>query len=251
MSLPVLTSARCLRPALLAAALTCTALPAHALVVPGALEAVEGNINNAFPFIPDPLRAQQVYDASAFAGVGGPLLLTGLAFRPDAVDGAPQAWVVPDVRIHLSTTSAGPDRLSTTFADNVGSDDTEVLRGALSLSTADLPGPGGTRLFDIVIRFTTPFRYDPARGNLLLDIFSAGGSPVVSYDAHNLAGDAVSRVIGDLDAARGIADSSGLVTAFDFVALAVPAPGTLALLLAAALALPAARRRPQVLVAAR
>lgn len=246
-----------LRRAALCAALGLGAIaaPAHALVVPNALASVEGNSNNAFPFIPDPLRSQQVYEASQFAGFDGPLLLTRIAFRPDAADGAPHAWEVPEVRINLSTTQRAADGLSTTFADNLGSDDTEVYRGALSLATADLAGPGGTRVFDILITFAVPFLYDPARGNLLLDIRSFGDSDVVSYDAHNLSGDAISRVFGELDAASGIADSSGLVTAFDFVAATVPAPGTLILLLAGALALHAGRRRAaghpsQVLVAA-
>jgi hypothetical protein len=39
-----------------------------------------------------------------------------------------------------------------------------------------LPGPGNTRLFDIVYPFSTPFLYNPADGNLCLDVQTSGGS---------------------------------------------------------------------------
>jgi hypothetical protein len=71
-----------------------------------------------------------------------------------------------------------------------------------------------------------PFFYDPARGNLLLDIRSSGidwapnprplsGS---SLDAHDVPGDSVSRAVAfslDTDIAEMV-DSTGLVTAFGF-----------------------------------
>jgi hypothetical protein len=56
-----------------------------------------------------------------------------------------------------------------TFADNLGADNTLVFNGTLNWATGNLPGPGNTRQFDIVFRCTTPFLYDPAAGNLLLD----------------------------------------------------------------------------------
>jgi hypothetical protein len=51
------------------------------------------------------------------------------------------------------------------------------------VTTKNLPGPGNTRRFDVVFPFTTPFLYDPAAGNLALDIqFSANGQ-AITFDA--------------------------------------------------------------------
>jgi hypothetical protein len=52
----------------------------------------------------------------------------------------------------LSTTSANPNALSTTFANNIGADDTVVFgAGALALSSAFTGPAGGPKNFDIVI----------------------------------------------------------------------------------------------------
>ena len=74
------------------------------------------------------------------------------------------------LRIYASTTSRSVAGLSTTFAENLGTNNTLVFDGTLTWTTANLPGPGNTRQFDIVFPLTTPFLYDPAAGNLLLDI---------------------------------------------------------------------------------
>jgi hypothetical protein len=69
--------------------------------------------------------------------------------------------------------------LSSTFADNLGPDNVLVFDGTLTWIHANLPGPGNTRQFDVVFPLTTPFLYDPAAGNLLLDIqFAANGSSI-------------------------------------------------------------------------
>jgi hypothetical protein len=59
--------------------------------------------------------------------------------------------------------------MSTTFSQNIATINTLVFDGTETLSTENLPGPGNTRQFDMVTRFTTPFLYDPAAGNLLLE----------------------------------------------------------------------------------
>src|SRR6185295_14444594 len=53
---------------------------------------------------------------------------------------------------------------------------TLVFDGTVPLSTENLPGPGNTRQFDTVYPFTTPFLYDPAAGNLLLEVQTSSGS---------------------------------------------------------------------------
>ena len=111
----------------------------------------------------------QVFDASQFAGINGPIRITQFANRPDAEPG-PSGPRFASLKVFLSTTTNAVADLSTTFADNIGLDNTLVFSGTLALQTANLPGPGDTKQFDIVFPFTTPFLYDPAAGNLLIDV---------------------------------------------------------------------------------
>jgi hypothetical protein len=206
------------------------------VVAPGVDASIEGDVENAFPFEAVQYgvatqRYQQVYGASAFASFGGPELITQIAFRPDASDGSAFTSTLANVRIDLSTTNAAVDGLSTTFANNVGANDATVYSGSLTLSSADTGPAGGPKAFDIVINLTTPFLYDPSKGNLLLDVRNFGGStgPLTYFDADNTFGDATSRVYtfsGGVNAATadGGTDSLGLVT--QFTATAVPEPGT-------------------------
>jgi hypothetical protein len=210
---------------------------AVAIVLPNALEAVEGNTENSFPFhmafvSQTQTRYQQLFDSSEFSVLSGPSLLTQIAFRPDSTDGNAFASVLPSIQINFSTTSAEPDGLSATFAENVGADDTIVHSGALALSSADSAGPGNTRAFDIIIDLTTPFLYNPALGNLLLDVRNSGGGATTFFDAHGVMGDSISRAASENDVNAATAtfrDSSGLVAQFTFIAQ-VPEPTSLALL---------------------
>ena len=132
------------------------------IVSPSAQANTEGNISNAFPFNIGPFsqRYQQVYLASQFASVSGPQFVTQIAFRPDATFGQAFSATLPSVQINLSTTARGPDGLSTTFADNVGANDTVVYSGPLMLSSAFAGPAAGPKAFDIVINLLTPFIYN-------------------------------------------------------------------------------------------
>lgn len=214
--------------------------PAHAItptvVAPNSARTIEGDINNSFPFNIANVnfssqRYQQVYAASQFGGlpVGGGLI-TQIVFRPDATFGSAFMSTLPDIQINLSTTSAGDDGLSSTYANNVGADDTVVFaRGPLTLSSAFTGPPNGPKDFDIVITLTTPFFYNPALGNLLLDVRNFGGGFTTVFDAVSPTGDGVSRVWNqNVNSATGSADSAGLVTGF----VIVPEPGSAAMLVA-------------------
>jgi hypothetical protein len=217
------------------------------IVVPNAQTNVEGNGNNAFPFHIGAFglnsqRYQQVYNASDFlmAFGGQPQLITQIAFRPDALAGAAFNTTLPNVQINLSTTSHSADNLSTTFATNVGPNDTIVHSGSLPLSSAFMGPPGGPKDFDIVIPLTTPFLYDPTMGNLLLDVRNFGDGFTTFFDGENTFGDAVSRagtlsVNGVNSPTADFSDSFGLVTQFTFQQVPpaqaeIPEPSTLALL---------------------
>src|SRR5438874_808260 len=163
------------------------------IVVPGAYTGVNGG-NQALPFDANAnsVRYQQVYAASEFPTI--PILITGIAFRPNYLIapthdlGVPFSTVLSNVQIDLSTTTKAPGGLSVTFANNVGSDVTTVRSGALPLSSS-FTGPPcggqgycGPKNFDIVINFTTPFLYNPQQGNLLLDVRNFGGGASNVFD---------------------------------------------------------------------
>ncbi|WP_145367601.1 hypothetical protein [Maioricimonas rarisocia] len=201
------------------------------IVVPNGLENVEGNGNNGFPFNIAGFgvasqRYQQVYGAPDFAALPGPVLITELVFRPDGGLGRRFNQTLTDIQINLSTTSVEPDNLSSTFADNVGADDTIVFDGALSLSSADTGPAQGPRDFDIVIVLETPFLYNPAAGNLLLDVRNYNGGFTTQFDAHNADADAISRAstnqIGDVNSPIAtFSNTAGLVTQFTYVPAAI------------------------------
>jgi hypothetical protein len=140
----------------------------------------------------------RIYDASQFGALSGPSLLTQFAQRPDTSPG-PAGPRSPRVRIYASTTKRAVANMSTTFAENLGTNTTLIFDGTSRLTTANLPGPGDTRKFDIVVfdilfPSTTPFLYDPAAGNLLLDLqISSGSGLAIRSDA--VSGDPT---VGDL-----------------------------------------------------
>jgi hypothetical protein len=204
---------------------------------------LEGNGHNYYPFnidatagAGDSQRYQQAYGASDFASVAGPVLITKIAFRPDQI-GRAFSFTLPDIQINLSTIMIGPDGLSLVFANNLGVDDTIVFaRGPLSLSS-DFTGPqGGPLDFDIVITLTTPFFYNPAAGNLLMDVRNFGGGTTTLFDAEITAGDSLGRVHTTLSSPGGVnspeaghGDTAGLVTQFTYAP--VPEPGAACLVL--------------------
>jgi hypothetical protein len=161
-----------------------TELRAQVIVVPNELATNEGNDLDETPSgNTGGIRVMRIYDASQFGALSGPSLLTQFAQRPKTIPGSsgPRS---PTLRIFASTTKRSVANLSTTFAENLGTNTTLVFDGTLILTTANLPGPGNTRQFDIVQRFTTPFLYDPAAGNLLLDLqISSGSGPAIRSDA--------------------------------------------------------------------
>jgi hypothetical protein len=169
------------------------AAQAEILTVPSELSSTEGNVNNVNPFTFSG-RNQQVFAASEFVFLSQPAFITKISFRPDAIFGRPFSATIPNIQIALSTTSARVDRLSATFANNIGADETVVFTGALSLSSAFTGSATGPKDFDISINLQTPFLYDPSLGNLLLDVRNFSDNlEIPVFDAENLAGDSVSR----------------------------------------------------------
>ena len=143
----------------------------------------------------DNIRGQQVFPASDFAGLPqSHLLLTSIAFRPDVTIIEPRTASYSSFVARFSTTSKDPPNLSFVFADNIGTDQTTVYEGPLTISTSSTGPPGGPRDFDYVIDFQNPFLYDPAKGNLLFDFEFYGQSPQPNFDFINIESTATQMV---------------------------------------------------------
>ncbi len=207
------------------------------VVSPNANASSEGNSANGFPFsISDfalsSQRYQQVYNAAEFSSITSPMVITQIAFRPNALGAAAFSSTLPSIQIDMSTTSAAADTMNATFGSNVGANDTVVFpQGPLSLSSAFTGPAAGPKDFDIVINFTTPFLYNPSAGNLLLDVRNFGGGSTTQFDAQNLNGDGSSRDYSDIDSnvggASGTLTSFALVTRFTFTPVPEPSAGIL------------------------
>jgi len=80
-------------------------------------------------------------------------------------------------------------------------------------------GSGSPNPFDIVIDVANQFTYNPAQGNLLLDVFMRNSPITTSFDAVGTGQNATSRVYSNssVNDTVGSAFISGLVTRFDFV----------------------------------
>lgn len=194
-----------------------------AVVVPAANNNVEGDIDNGYPYDIFPFgltaqRYQQVYAAGEFGATSG--LITQIRFRPDASAGSAFSATLPNVQIALSVTSASALTLSPTYADNFGSSQTTVYSGALALSSSFTGPSDGPKDFDVIVNLQTPFFYNPANGNLLMEVKNFVPVTTTPFDA--VSSTAVVNRVFNLDnnpnATSGIVFNgiAGLVTQFLF-----------------------------------
>lgn len=199
--------------------------PNQDVVVPGALVNVETNSGNAYPFnlagfgIPS-MRYQQIYSHLEFTKGG---IIDALRFRRSSGQAAFTSTPI-DIEITLSYAATTVASASSTFAANIGPGAVTVFDGLLTLSSTSAntsPQP-----FDAVIDVAGLFNYDPAQGDLLLDI-TVRNSPSAGFLAAPQLGQetTTTRIYDfDEDATSGTvgftpADSRpyGLITRFDMV----------------------------------
>ena len=200
------------------------AAPAHAGLIIGTADT-----GNAYPFMCNDsgvstgvtMEYQQVYSSTAFSGT---IDITSLTFYQifAAQFGGTSTVLAGNYQISLSTTSAAVNGLSTTLANNVGSDDTVFFNGNL----------GGDSVNPSLTISGGSFVYDPTKGNLLIDIVATNqpifynGSGNGYNDADN-SGALMSRAYAYGGSATGVADSIGLVTGFNVAS--VPEPSSVLL----------------------
>ncbi len=176
---------------------------------------------DTFPNEWPPFRMQQVYAAAGFSNSmsqGG--WITGMWLITDDQAGRGYSARLPKVEIRIGVTSRGPDALSPVFAENFDGPTIAVQ----PLGPLYIYGSG--RGAYVEFGFVKPFFYDPASGNLMLEVknYQTNSRPfdplsnTSAFDASNVIGDTVSRVYahGDADALTGTADSLGLTTIFEF-----------------------------------
>ena len=120
-----------------------TQLRAQVVVVPNSLNTSDGDDSVTTPPGAASLRSLQIHDASQFGALSGPSFLTQFAFRPDKILGqsGPLSWT--SLRVYASTTSRSVAGLSTTFAQNLGTNNTLVFDGTVAVTTGNLPAKGG------------------------------------------------------------------------------------------------------------
>jgi PEP-CTERM motif-containing protein len=160
----------------------------------------------------DAPRYQQAYAAADFASIGS-IDITSIDFLGGSGNFTPGTY-----SLYFSTISAGINTLSdTAFDSNLGANN--ALFASVNLS-----GPAPATL-----TFTgNPFFYNPASGNLLLDIIIAptgqhAGFPPAVYESSQYATGVFSRYDNFAEGNIGL----GLITEFDFTP--VPEPSAPAL----------------------
>lgn len=174
-----------------------------------------------------PVHYQQVFSASAFKEFppGGAFIfdIADRAFCDNVKD-----FIASNVVLRLSTTQLGPDQLSKVFAQNPGFDEIVVANHP----TLRINGEGSRcpliSAADSYFGLETPFFYNPAKGNLLLDLRVSSESRNATFpqtprarDAVSLTGDSVSSVyaLSLTKTEAEVVDTTGLIFQFRSVGL--------------------------------
>jgi len=155
---------------------------------PGSAEFEDDHFSGVLAY---PVHIQEVYHASLLPQE--PLLIRSMWFRRDRLV-SPVGEVMTELQVRLSTTERQPDELDLDMSLNPGADETLVFEGALSFDSTGTGPAEGPNPFDIEIPFATPFQYDPAAGNLLVDLQTIGGTGALYVDAADQPDDMTSRV---------------------------------------------------------
>ncbi|MCC6783968.1 MAG: hypothetical protein IT457_14080 [Planctomycetes bacterium] len=137
-------------------------------VLPQASDHVDGALATGYPFgVHGQMRAQHGYSGSQL-GVTDPVEITHLSWRPDAA-ATSFGPVSYQARIDLST---GTLPLVANFASNHGADLVTVFNGEFSVPYY-AGKASGAEDFAIQVALDRPFRWDPTRGALIVDIRKA------------------------------------------------------------------------------
>jgi hypothetical protein len=167
---------------------------------------------------------QQIYDASEFSNT--PILISQVAFSTSSIiSNATSATLGLDV--HLGVAGSSAANPSTTFSANRGSNYQDVFDATLTFT------PALNNTFDMVLNLSTPFLYDPSKGDLLLDV-SLTQASAFTGTALYFGGDSSptdDRIFNANPSTTGTVDFNTLATQFTFTSAAsAPEPSTVFLL---------------------
>jgi len=166
---------------------------------------------------------QQLYASSNFSS---PIMITDLEFYNTQFNNGATSLPTGNWKIQLSTTQVGLNNLSGNFAQNEGNNITTVYDDNITQAWQF----GNT----LHLTLGKSFLYDPAQGNLLMDVVTSGVTDPggdTFFDI-NSTGNFFSRVYCSGGIACGsngtVENGYGLVTGFS--GTSVPEPGTLLML---------------------
>ena len=166
------------------------------------------------------IHASSVFDAVP----DGPIRITSLNLRPDERHPVGAEFGFDNLKLSFFTTPLDPGEMSLEFETNVADATTDpvvVYDDEWEVEALNPnPSDGSTRPFDFKIPFATPFEFDPAEGNLLIDwIFGSPHPRQSSFDrSDSLAPDQSTTWASGADPGAGFGFFS-VVTQFEFHAI--------------------------------
>ncbi len=186
--------------------------------------AAAADAGNGSSLLISAIRLQQVYGAQLFPG--GRLRIEEIRLRPSARFGLPFSTTISNLQIQLSTTAAHSEVLNAQFENNHGANKTVVFSGAAPVSSAFAGPTNGPKEIDVRIPLMTPFIYEPAAGNLLIDWQNFSGSTATYIDAAGSGTDFSSRAfaLGGASTVATTVDNGAEVLELVFTVLPPP-PG--------------------------
>lgn len=205
-------------------------------VIPPANAATNGNTATYIPFADYNATFQIDFAASQLAGLAPGTAITDLGFR--LVAGSTNQPTTDDLfssyQITLSKSNNSVGSLSSTFADNIGSDAVTVYNSSLTIPANALTGGSGPNPF-YDISFASPYVY--TGGDLLITLQHTAGSAVGFLLDANSYGDGNADTVGNLNGADSNTAATGTAQFFNYPIVnlstgvsSVPEPGAYALI---------------------